>query len=456
MEIEQARGRQTERVSTRTRRLSIAASLLLLIVVLALTLAPASGTPPTAGFWCFACGELGALDVAANIVLFVPLGFALALATGRWWVAVAACIATTVAIEALQVGVVLGRDASFGDLLTNSLGGWIGVELALNRRALIHPEPSTARGLTIAWCALFVAICAATSWALRPAFVPRSLWVQWLPPRPGYEPFTGRLVAFDIEGIDLPLGFPSPSLGLSKHLMSDRWRATATIERDGLEPRRSVIVRISEEVVQPFALEQKGWDLTCQQRTRSADAHFRSPRVALRNGFLLSSGKSPDTLRLRCERHGAAIVASVEAGGQVREEILPLSPSLGWAVLSPFDIVVHGGTRWVCALWLIMLALPLGYWGALADGPDRRASRVWRRIALVGGVALAVGVALVVAPLLAGTAVGAWWEWAASLGGVAMGGTVARLAWGREARTRRAAYPDADGVRAPIAPAARS
>lgn len=61
--------------------------------------------------------------------------------------------------------------------------------------------------------------------------------MQWLPPRTGYEPFTGRLLAFDIDGIDLPLGYPSPSLGLDKRLMADTWRATATIDGDGLTPR---------------------------------------------------------------------------------------------------------------------------------------------------------------------------------------------------------------------------
>ena len=35
--------------------------------------------------WCIPCGELAALDVVANIVLFMPLAFALAVAMNRRW-----------------------------------------------------------------------------------------------------------------------------------------------------------------------------------------------------------------------------------------------------------------------------------------------------------------------------------------------------------------------------------
>jgi hypothetical protein len=418
-------------------RFGLALAGAMLVVVFGLTLTPAPGTPTSTNFWTFAGGEFGAVDVVANVALFVPLGFALSLVARRRWPAVALCVATTVVVELLQVHVVVGRDASFSDLVANSVGGWIGVEIAANRRRLFHPQPSTAVRLSLVWCALFTAVGAATSWALRPAFVPRSLWVQWLPPRPNYEPFTGELVAFDLEGIELPSGFPSPSLGIDEKLMRDRWRATATVERDGIEARRSVIVRISEEYTQPVALEQRGWDLTCLQRTRSAELRFRSPRVALPNALLLSSGSNPDTTFLSCERRDGAIVASVDARSQAREEVLRLSPSLGWALLYPFDIALHAGTRWMSALWLFALAVPFGYWGAAASATGSLGSM--SRRALVAWIAIALGLALVVAPVIADVAAAAWWEWGAALGGIATGAVVARLIW------RLAAQPAGDG-----------
>jgi hypothetical protein len=374
------------------------------------------------------CGEFAGLDVTNNIVMFTPLGFALALALNRRWRPLAICVATTVLIETMQIRVVPGRDASFRDILTNSFGGLLGVELALRRKLLLWPAPRTATRLALVWCSLFTGICTLTTWALQPAFVPRSLWVQWLPPRATYEPFTGRLLAFDINGIDLPLGFPKASLGLDRRLMSDAWHATATIDRDGLEPRRSVIVRISEESTQPFALEQRAWDLTCLQKTRSAELRLRSPRVALPDALQLSTGAHPDIVRLTCTHRDRALVAGVQAGSESREEAVPLSPSLGWTMISPFDIPLDAGTRVISMLWLIALLLPVGYWWAAAVEPSSRLLARRAPSSVIGPAILAgLALGLVVAPLLAGTAFAAWWEWVAALAGVSGGFLFSRV-----------------------------
>lgn len=407
---------------TTTRRLHAVLAMVAFVGVLIGTLMPSPGSPSTFDFWCITCGEFAALDVMANIVLFMPLGFALAVAMNRRWLPVAMCVATTLLVEALQVGIIVGRDASFRDLLANSVGGIIGVELALRRRRLLWPLPTAARRLALGWSAAFAGVCAATAWGVRPAFVPRSLWVQWLPLRAGYEPFTGRLLAFDVDGIDLPLGFPPGSLGLDKRLMADSWRATATIDRDSLTARRSVIVRISEEFTQPFALEQRNWDLTCLQKTRSAELRFRSPRITLRDALRLSSGTHPDIVRLRCIHRDGALVASVESSAEAREEVVPLSPSLGWTLLSPFSIPIDARTWWIGALWLMALVFPIGYWWLSATHQTSRSSTGLQSSLVIGaGVLAGATSGLLIAPLLAGTAVGAWWEWCAVVAGIACG-----------------------------------
>ncbi len=410
-----------------TRRLGLALSVMTFVTILVMTLTPAGGQA-TAPFWCMTCGEFGGLDVTNNIVMFAPFGFALALAMNRRWRPLAICVATTVMIETLQIGVIPGRDASFRDILANSLGGLLGVELALRRNVLFWPGPRTATRLALVWCSLFTGICTLTTWALQPAFVPRALWVQWLPPRTNYEPFMGRLLAFDINGIDLPLGFPKASLGLDRRLMSDAWHATATIDRDGLESRRSVIVRISEETTQPFALEQRAWDLTCLQKTRSAELRFRSPRVALPDALQLSTGAQPDIVRLMCTHRARALVAGVQAGAESHEEVVPLSPSLGWTMISPFDIALDAGTRWISMLWLVTLLLPVGYWWATAVEPSSRPLAGRAPSPVIGAAMLAsLALGFVVAPLLAGTAFASWWEWVAALAGVAGGFVFSRV-----------------------------
>ena len=419
-------------VSPVTRRISTVGAIAVMAAVFWMTLTPAYGPTAVLDFWCMACGQLGGVDVVANIIMFTPVGFTLAVAMNRRWVPLAICVLTTVLIEMLQIKVVPGRDASFSDIVANSLGGLVGVELAVRRHRYLWPDPRAARRLTLMWCGVYAAICGATAWGLRPAFVPRSLWVQWDPPRAGYLPFTGRILAFDINSIDLPSGFPRASLGLDKRLMSDNWLATATISREALRPRPSVVIRISEEVTQPFALEQLDWDLTCLQKTKAAELRLRSPRVALRDAFREPTGADSDTLYLVCQHRDRSLVAAAHAGhGEPREEVLRLSPSIGWNLLSPFDIPLSTRTRWIGVLWLLALMLPAGYWWAATfDGRSRSAhdKRLFAMLAVSATASLVLGLAI--APAIARTASGAWWEWAAAVAGIGSGWLARRLAMG--------------------------
>jgi hypothetical protein len=408
----------------------------LLAVILLATLTPVPGTPVTANFWCIACGELGALDVTANIVMFVPLGLALGLATGRRWPSVLACVAVTLAIELLQVRVVVGRDASVSDLLANSLGGWIGVELALRHRPVIRPSAPAAAWLAGAAAAMFAAVCALTSFGLEPAAIPRSLWIQWAPPRPSYEPFTGRVLAFDVDGIDLPLGFPPASSGLDRLLAGPQWQATTTISTEHLEPRRSVIARIAEEYTVLVSVEQAGLDVVCRQKTRSSDFRFRSPKVTVRDG-LAAGDETVSVMKLACARRHAWLVA----GADGREARLRLSPALGWYLMSPFDLTITTTEAWVGLLWLLGLSFPAGYWAGFVRGHDAGGRRrVWLVTTTIGVASLA-GLSLV--PGLTETSTANALEWTAAVTGVLLGVVVGRAVARRSGASAQAMEDDA-------------
>lgn len=80
------------------------------------------------------------LEFSANIVMFIPLGFliTLLLPTKVWWLALIICPAISAAIEITQGALLSQRFASFGDLLSNSIGAIIGVLLAVILRALVY------------------------------------------------------------------------------------------------------------------------------------------------------------------------------------------------------------------------------------------------------------------------------------------------------------------------------
>jgi len=414
------------------RRTGIVLSALVLMVVFLATLTP-SNDASSPDFWCIACGEFGGLDVLNNIVLFLPLGFAFALASGHRWRSVLACVAITTFIEAMQVRVVPGRDSSLSDLLANSLGGLLGVELAMRRALLLRPRGRAASVLAAAGAAAFGLVTTLTSLGLRPATIPQRLWIQWTPDRQSFEPFRGQLLDFKLDSIDLPRGYyPPTSLGLDRMLSRPGWHATVTLETAGVQWRRSVIARIAEEYTVLVSIEQHRWALACEEKTRSADFRFGSPQVALPDA--LTPGLTPSRVRFTCAREGNTLVAATDD----RQEILRLSPSLGWVLLDPFKLEMPR-YLWFGALWLAALAFPAGYWVRCCV-QDRTEDEATRRDSLsgpsiaVGALAIAFLIGLLIVPVLAGTAPAAWWEWASAAVGALAGSGAAWLWTGWAAR----------------------
>jgi VanZ like family len=395
-----------------------ALSLAMLAVILVATLTPLRGSSATTNFWCIWCGQYAALDILANVVMFVPLGFALAMATDRRWINVLACFVLTVTVELLQIRVISGRDASLSDILANSLGGLVGVELGLRRLLVFRPRARAAFRFALGWCGVFAIVCGLTVAGLRPARVPRSLWVQWTPSRPSFDPFTGRLLDFRIDDIDLPRGYPAAALGIHRLLQGPEWQTTTTVSTEGMQHRRSLIARIAEEFTVLVSVEQLGWDFGCWHKTRSGDFRFRSPKVAVRDAFRLTNNESSSVTRLTCGRSHGTLIATVEG----KREVLRLSPSLGWLLVGPFDVSLSDSVVWINALWLFGLTFPAGYWFGMIGAEAGSARGRKGLTTLVMAAALAFG--LTIAPTLAGTARATASEWAVALFGLAAGAAV--------------------------------
>ncbi|MFT4259258.1 VanZ family protein [Microbacterium sp.] len=85
------------------------------------------------------------LEFTANIAMFVPLGFLLGLALARkaWWVALFLIPAFSGCIEYVQ-GIALDqRVSTLFDVLANTIGGYIGLLLAMVLRAMIDARDRT-------------------------------------------------------------------------------------------------------------------------------------------------------------------------------------------------------------------------------------------------------------------------------------------------------------------------
>lgn len=85
------------------------------------------------------------LEFVANVGMFVPLGFLLGLALARraWWLAIFLLPAFSGAIEFVQGFALEERVSTMFDVLANTIGGYIGLLLAMILRAMIHARDRT-------------------------------------------------------------------------------------------------------------------------------------------------------------------------------------------------------------------------------------------------------------------------------------------------------------------------
>lgn len=82
----------------------------------------------------------GELEFSANVLMFIPLGFFLALLLSQrfWWLAVLIGPAFSAAIEAAQYVYLDDRTADVSDFISNSIGALLGALVAFIIRALVY------------------------------------------------------------------------------------------------------------------------------------------------------------------------------------------------------------------------------------------------------------------------------------------------------------------------------
>lgn len=331
--------------------------------ILALTLAPGGGTASGVPWTCVACGHTGVADALRNILLFVPLGAALA-PRGSWRRALLAGAALSVAVETAQ-SLLPGRYPTLGDVLFNTLGaggGWL-----LVRRiwpAVVRPPASvrsrgTARRIAAAGAAAAAAI-AATAALLSPT-LPASTWYgQWTPRLGHLERYDGRVLSALVGDHPLPEGeLPDAPAVREALARGDTLRVTfvAGPATAGLAPIFSIFDEREREILLVGA---DGSDLVLRYRTRASGLRLDQPDI--RRPEALGAAAPGDTLVVAV--HGAAGGYCLGSGGDGRGDGCGGGPSLarGWALLLYPEWVGATGRAGADLLWLGALFVPVGLW----------------------------------------------------------------------------------------------
>lgn len=322
--------------------------------ILLATLTP-SGHEGAAGWdGCVFCGSRGTADALLNVLLFLPLGAALAGRGigGRRSVALAAVLSA--AVEAAQL-LVPGRDPSPPDLLFNTLGGAAGYALGLRMDILLRPSRRAAGWMALAWSVLAAGMMGATGWLAAPAPPPGPYVGQWTPETGDYPLLPARVLEARIGSIPIPRGRFGPEAGVRRALadgepLTVRWIVGWRIDEPA--PLLRIVGQGRKEAAALFIHRER---LIVVRRTRAGRMRLDQPVLAAPD---VIRGIAPgDTVTLRIDFAGRAAEMRTDHGWRARDGI---GPGRGWALLmSRMDA---DRTRWMDAAWLICWILPLALW----------------------------------------------------------------------------------------------
>jgi hypothetical protein len=405
----------TDQTRKRRVRAEVAAAVAVVVIAaLTLTPQPVIGRGPSGFNWCVGCGDFGGLDVLNNILLFLPLGAALAVLGWRRPVILAVAASMSLAIELLQLTVVPGRYASAGDVLMNTVGAAAGIVAA--HTAWRQPDARTARRLCAAVSALVIGVLIGTAALLHLDVPDGPLYSQWLPRRA--VRFTGHLDSAALNGHPLDRGPLSPITQTEYTGRAAAGDATLSAVLTPAEAPRGfapVIRVVSDDDVQ-LAIGQRG-------RQLGFTAALRSRRLRLRTINLLGPDPVPASTGPYTVTGGIApgqmwiSVASIGTG-RLHITALPLTAGIGWAFLTPINVWVGAWASIASGIWLAILLMIVGFYSARArSAPAASSSWCWMPAAAIVGV-------LILLPRAFGISGLSWIEWLGAACGWGIGASV--------------------------------
>ncbi|HET9440606.1 MAG TPA: VanZ family protein [Longimicrobiales bacterium] len=305
--------------------------------------------------WCVACGTRGNADFLSNVVLFTPLGLALALRRTPAFRAILGGLLFSFAIETIQLFVLRGRHANVGDVLANTAGVAVGYYLFLARPWRL------ARALQV-WPTLIVAL--ATSGALIAGlalfssdFSERPYSLQWNPSYEGHERYQGDVIASNVGRLGPQTHAPTrlaPDSLVLDALSRTRFDITfiAAAPRRGIAPIMSVHDRIGSEIV---LLAASGEDLIFRYWAAADPLRLDHPDVRIPN--VLAGLQTGDTTVLSVEQRAGEFCATTNGLTRCTSN---LSVGRTWNLLISPDSRT-ADAHWPAFLWMALVFFPVGF-----------------------------------------------------------------------------------------------
>ena len=349
-------------MTPRRRRAGLALTAAALALIAVTTLVPQPSEAARVAqtpLWCLLCGQFGTLDVLLNVALFAPLGaglLLLGLPLGR---VVLIGAALSLAIETTQYFAVAGRDASLGDLLTNTAGAAMGALFAARWRLGLFPSPRQAAALSAAAATTWLAQVGVSGAAILPSLPESVYWGQRAPDLPQFERFGGELLDAFVGDAPFPNLRMRNSAEIRGRLLHGGALSAVAVPAQPTRALAPIVSIFDSEQREIVLLGQWREDLVFRIRSRAFDLRLRPPAVRLSAVF-----RSPgtDTLRVSGALEGRRFVLQASGPHARLTRQLELSAQWGWSLLLPFPYAFGIEVGWITGLWVGCWLLPIGYW----------------------------------------------------------------------------------------------
>ena len=416
-------------------------ALVSMVMICVATLAP--GSPPSpndAATTCVGgCDDSLVADFLRNIVLFMPLGFGVRLAGMRMSRAVLVGSCLSGIVELLQIRIIVGRDASVLDWVSNSAGTVTGALIAKELGVLIRPASLTARRLATAALIVFIGVLTLGAWGVQPAPSDSPYWGERTPML-GNAVFAGELISTRVNGEELPSERMRDDEAVRKPLREGHASMDAVVRAAPVPPNKDLVAigRIADaDQREILLLGRDRGELVFRIRMHATAARLETPTFALGEVFPTGGDGDPEAAVTPPESLTAVLrdghirlTAATQEGHRAFD--FALTPALAWTFFLPWDYWIGPGAVVFSWAWQALLVVPIAYWGTMS-GRDRKARWV------LAGIAAATVASLVLVPVLVGLPAPQIASFMAVLAGAAVGavlGSVVSRRGGRRQEPR--------------------
>jgi hypothetical protein len=360
-------------------------------------------------WWCLVCGEYGGVDVVNNILLFLPAGLGLSLGGLRIGKIILVGGLVSLGIELLQATVIVGRDASLSDVVTNTLGSGLGAWIGTGYRRLMRPGPAEALRFAAVGAVAWLASLILTGLLLRP-WAPQNaitgMWLRSAASRPAYD---GRVLSAVLSGTGVPVDSESVGSEVLSKIREGNFDLGVVMLTGNRRPKWAPVVEIFGSGEPLLSLETLGEDLAFEPPLVASQLRLRRPALRLVGALKGGPGSRVDVVT---GESWPTVWAEWTVRGSRSHTSALLSPGLGWTLFTPLPYALGPEARLITLVWMAGWLLPLGYWTAFAPGRP-----FLRRAGLV--LLTLVGLGLI--PRMLGYPPGHWSEWLAALLGLSAG-----------------------------------